>query len=655
MKSNDEINLIDSYSEVAQPKRTRARLLEKGDEASATNPPNISSHATVDDDGQPRRGGLRRGPRSLIARRRAGKNKELEGNPVTSRASQQDSDAALAHKPVKPLRAKPAHKTEHAALDDTPRGKGRPRERFNAAPGAEYPRAARNESETVNRGKGFLGRNRHASAPKHEPVVEQDSQKLHKVLADAGLGSRREMEELLIAGRVSVNGEPAHIGQRLLPTDQVRINGHLVKRKLPNQVPRVLLYHKPSGEIVSHSDPENRPTVFDRLPAVRAAKWLAVGRLDFNTEGLLILTTSGDLANRFMHPRYEIEREYAVRVIGSLSEDARQQLLKGIMLDDGPANFLRIHDGGGEGVNRWYHVTLSEGRNREVRRMFEAVDLKVSRLIRTRHGSVLLPRRLVRGRWEELEEQQVRELLKTVGLKNSTDDRPTRSSADNHNRRQPDSFAGNHDRRQSNSFAGNHDRRQSGSFAGNHDRRQSNSFAGNYDRRQPDSFASNHDRRQPGSFAGNHDRRQSDSFAGNRDRRQSDSFAGNRDRRQPDSFAGNHDRRQSNSFAGSHDRRQSDSFAGNRDRRQSDSFAGNHDRRQSNSFAGNHDRRQSDSFTADRNRRQPDPMQTALGVVGYRNNGNTERRLPRKRVDEGRGNGYAQGSYSTRPRVRDRE
>ncbi|WP_043283840.1 23S rRNA pseudouridine(2605) synthase RluB, partial [Paraburkholderia oxyphila] len=265
---------------------------------------------------------------------------------------------------------------------------------------------------------------------------DDDAPKLHKVLADAGMGSRRDMEELIIAGRVSVNGEPAHIGQRILPTDQVRINGKPIRRKLPNKPPRVLLYHKPTGEIVSHADPEGRPSVFDRLPSMKTAKWLAVGRLDFNTEGLLMLTTSGDLANRFMHPRYSVEREYAVRVVGELTEGNRQKLLKGVELDDGPANFLRIRDGGGEGTNHWYHVALAEGRNREVRRMFEAVGLMVSRLIRTRHGPIALPKGLKRGRWEELEDNQVRSLMAAVGLKAPTEEKGGRGKEQE--RRQPD-------------------------------------------------------------------------------------------------------------------------------------------------------------------------------------------------------------------------
>ena len=246
---------------------------------------------------------------------------------------------------------------------------------------------------------------------------DEDTVKLHKVLADVGMGSRRDMEDLIIQGRVSVNGLPAHIGQRIGPTDQVRINGKQVHRKIQTKPPRVILYHKPSGEIVSQSDPEGRPTVFDRLPKPRQGRWIAVGRLDFNTEGLLLFTTSGELANRLMHPRYGVEREYAVRILGELSQENTSQLKSGITLDDGQARFLRLSMGGGDGANRWYQVALTEGRNREVRRMFEAVGHVVSRLIRTRYGMFLLPPRLRRGKWEEVSPDGVANLMKSAGLK----------------------------------------------------------------------------------------------------------------------------------------------------------------------------------------------------------------------------------------------
>jgi len=258
--------------------------------------------------------------------------------------------------------------------------------------------------------------NAQAKPVRRDLTADDDAPKLHKVLAEAGLGSRRDMEDLIVAGRVSVNGEPAHIGQRILPTDAVRINGKLIQRRVSSKPPRVLVYHKPAGEIVSHDDPEGRPSVFDRLPTMKAGKWLAVGRLDFNTEGLLLFTTSGDLANRLMHPRYNIDREYAVRTLGELEEGMRQKLLSGVELDDGKAAFSKIQNGGGEGINRWYRVVIGEGRNREVRRMFEAVGLTVSRLIRTRYGAMTLPSGLKRGRWEEFEENDVRALMTAFGV-----------------------------------------------------------------------------------------------------------------------------------------------------------------------------------------------------------------------------------------------
>jgi 23S rRNA pseudouridine2605 synthase len=240
--------------------------------------------------------------------------------------------------------------------------------------------------------------------------------KLQKVLAQAGLGSRREMEELVRAGRVTVNGELARIGARVDPSDVIRVEGRLVRGAERKRPPRVLLYHKPEGEIVSRDDPAGRASVFDRLPPVRGAKWLAVGRLDYNTGGLLLLTTAGELANRMMHPRYELEREYAVRVRGRLTEEQLARLRFGIPLDDGMARCDAVEDGGGEGTNRWYRVVIREGRNRVVRRLFEALGLTVSRLMRVRFGSVALPPRLKRGQYVELPPREVQHLLASLGF-----------------------------------------------------------------------------------------------------------------------------------------------------------------------------------------------------------------------------------------------
>jgi 23S rRNA pseudouridine2605 synthase len=233
------------------------------------------------------------------------------------------------------------------------------------------------------------------------PVAE--APKLHKVLAQAGMGSRLEMEQLIMEGRITVNNEPAHIGQRIQFGDHVKVNGKPIRFRIDPPPARVIAYHKPVGEVVTHDDPQNRPTVFRRLPKLQQGKWQSVGRLDLNTEGLLLFTSSGELANSLMHPRFGLEREYAVRVLGALSNDEKAQLIDGVRLDDGVAQFGAIEEGGGEGANHWYRVTISEGRNREVRRMFEAVGHAVSRLIRIRYGAMLLPRGLRRGAWMELD------------------------------------------------------------------------------------------------------------------------------------------------------------------------------------------------------------------------------------------------------------
>lgn len=244
----------------------------------------------------------------------------------------------------------------------------------------------------------------------------EPTQRLHKLLALAGLGSRRDMELLIASGRVTINGATAIVGAGVTQYDLVRLDSRPLKLPFVAELPQVLIYHKPEGEIVSQDDPEGRASVFDKLPKVKNAKWIAIGRLDMNTSGLLIFTTSGELANRFMHPRYEVEREYAVRIFGELTEGQMTQLREGIELEDGPANFDSITAQGGEGANHWYQVILREGRNREVRRLFEAFQLPVSRLMRVRFGPVNLPPRVKRGSMLKLEQKEVVGLLEWADL-----------------------------------------------------------------------------------------------------------------------------------------------------------------------------------------------------------------------------------------------
>jgi 23S rRNA pseudouridine2605 synthase len=246
-----------------------------------------------------------------------------------------------------------------------------------------------------------------------------NGERLHKVLAQQGLGSRRKMEAMIAAGQVEVNGQRAHVGQVVTERDRVHVKRRKVKVSLGDDNPRVLIYHKPAGEIVSRDDPEGRPSVFDRLPRPDHGKWVAVGRLDYNSEGLLLFTTYGELANRLMHPRYEVSREYSVRVLGELTPEQEDQLIDGIELEDGPARVTSLEriDGDSDSANHWYKLTLQEGRNREVRRMFEHLGLTVSRLIRTRYGSVQMPSWLKRGQSKLLDEHETFALLESVGLR----------------------------------------------------------------------------------------------------------------------------------------------------------------------------------------------------------------------------------------------
>ena len=242
------------------------------------------------------------------------------------------------------------------------------------------------------------------------------SEKIQKVLARVGLGSRRAMEDLILEGRVSVNGSVAKLGDRVTEKDQLRVDGRPIKFNSPEESRRrVLLYYKPEGEVCTRTDPEGRPTVFDRLPTLKNERWVAIGRLDLNSQGLLLFTTDGDFANCLMHPSSEIEREYAVRVHGEVTDEMLENLKTGVQLIDGLAKFDEIIDSGGEGTNHWYHVILKEGRKREVRRMWETQGVQVSRLIRVRYGSVHLPRNLKVGRWIELDKEVIDEMARSVG------------------------------------------------------------------------------------------------------------------------------------------------------------------------------------------------------------------------------------------------
>ncbi|MBG2874372.1 23S rRNA pseudouridine(2605) synthase RluB [Proteus alimentorum] len=251
----------------------------------------------------------------------------------------------------------------------------------------------------------------------------QRTEKLQKILARSGHGSRREIEGYLQEGRISIDGTKAKLGDRIdvTTTAKIRLDGRILNiREAQKDVCRVLAYYKPEGELCTRSDPQGRPTVFQRLPRLNNARWIAVGRLDVNTSGLLLFTTDGELANRLMHPSREVEREYAVRVFGEIDDAKIRQLTRGVQLEDGPASFRSVSYRGGEGINQWYNVSLTEGRNREVRRMWEAVGVQVSRLIRVRYGDIDLPKGLPRGGWVELGLDQINYLRQLVELNDET-------------------------------------------------------------------------------------------------------------------------------------------------------------------------------------------------------------------------------------------
>ena len=271
--------------------------------------------------------------------------------------------------------------------------------------------------------------------PELAEVPADTSERLQKVLASSGVGSRRQVETWIAEGRVTVNDQPAVLGMRVGPDDVVSVDGRRITLIFSGSAERrVIMYNKPEGQVCTRQDPDGRPTVFDHLPRLRGQRWINVGRLDINTTGLILFTNSGELANKLMHPSNLIDREYAVRVFGEVDEAMIQRLREGVMLEDGMARFSDISEAGGSGINRWFHVTLMEGRNREVRRLWESQGVRVSRLKRVRYGPIMLPSRLTVGRWEELTESDVEALCRAVGLsvggKRTRRPRPTPPPAD---------------------------------------------------------------------------------------------------------------------------------------------------------------------------------------------------------------------------------
>ena len=257
--------------------------------------------------------------------------------------------------------------------------------------------------------------NKNSDSGTPEEGKSSPGEKLQKVLARSGLGSRREMERWIEAGRITVDGRPARLGDRVESRVRIAVDGKPLDIA-PAQETRCILYHKPTGEVCSRNDPQGRRNVFQRLPKLKSGRWISIGRLDYNTSGLLLFTTDGELANGLMHPSSNIEREYMVRVMGNVDEAMLQRMKEGVMLDDGIARFTDIQDGGGDGINRWYYVVLMEGRNREVRRLWESQGLTVSRLKRVRYGDVFIPSRVKQGQWIELEPKEVKSLYRMASL-----------------------------------------------------------------------------------------------------------------------------------------------------------------------------------------------------------------------------------------------
>lgn len=331
-------------------------------------------------------------------------------------------------KPEKPTKAvKPvvAGKTSNAKT--TAGGKNTSAEKSFGFKKASGPSAKKHQDSEKPAGKTA---HKHAPAARSKTTAAPESQapvastptdeKLQKVLARAGIGSRREMERAIELGQVKVNDRIAKLGDRVTGQDKIFVNGQRVVLRSELTRRRVILYNKPEGEICSRSDPEGRPTVYDHLPSLKGERWISVGRLDFNTSGLLLFTNDGELANKLMHPSSVIDREYLVRIQGEVTDEMRQVLLRGVVLDDGIARFTDIVDGAGEGKNRWFYCVVMEGRNREVRRLWESQGVKVSRLKRVRYANIFIPSHVRVGQWIDLTDREIEDLCMTAGFDSST-------------------------------------------------------------------------------------------------------------------------------------------------------------------------------------------------------------------------------------------
>jgi 23S rRNA pseudouridine2605 synthase len=340
-------------------------------------------------------------------------------------------------KAVKPVVAGKPKAVEKKAVTGKPAKDSAPKKRGAA------DRSVNEKSPGGRPAKSAAGKPARATGQSSKPKVTRDAdekalpiasgdEKLQKVLARAGIGSRREMERAIEAGQVKVNDKIAKLGDRVLPQDKIFVNGQRVVLRSELTRRRVILYNKPEGEICSRSDPEGRPTVYDHLPPLKGERWISVGRLDFNTSGLLLFTNDGELANKLMHPSSVIDREYLVRIQGEVTDEMRASLLKGVALDDGVARFTDIVDGAGEGKNRWFYCVVMEGRNREVRRLWESQGVKVSRLKRVRYANIFIPSHVRVGQWIDLTEREIQDLCMTAGFDSSTYTRmmePTRDEA----------------------------------------------------------------------------------------------------------------------------------------------------------------------------------------------------------------------------------